>query len=135
MTDPVVKFERDGLCIQMERAAGQVTVSWLGVSDSRSPAAFLNPIIEQITRSAAGSPVTIDFTRLEFIEFRDRYAADLPRQVAGPGEGAGAVAVRRCGLAAHALAVHESHRAHHEQRARRGPPAAVLTYSAALGGA
>jgi hypothetical protein len=67
MTDPVVKFERDGLCIQMERAAGQVTVSWLGVSDSRSPAAFLNPIIEQITRSAAGSQVTVDFTRLEYM--------------------------------------------------------------------
>jgi hypothetical protein len=67
MTDPVVKFERDGLCIQMERAAGQVTVSWLGVSDSRSPAAFLNPIIEEITRSVAGSQVTVDFTRLEYM--------------------------------------------------------------------
>ena len=67
MTDPVVKFERDGLCIQLERAAGHVTVSWLGVSDSRSPAVFLNPIIEQITRSAAGSPVTVDFTRLEYM--------------------------------------------------------------------
>jgi hypothetical protein len=67
MTDPIVKFERDGLCIQMERAADQVTVSWLGVSDSRSPATFLNPIIEQITRSAAGSQVTVDFTRLEYM--------------------------------------------------------------------
>jgi hypothetical protein len=67
MTDPIVKFERDGLCIQMERAADLVTVSWLGVSDSRSPAAFLNPIIEQITRSAAGSSVTVDFTRLEYM--------------------------------------------------------------------
>jgi hypothetical protein len=67
MTDPVVKFERDGLCIQMERAAGQVTVSWLGVSDSRSPAAFLNPIIEQITSSAAGTQITVDFTRLEYM--------------------------------------------------------------------
>jgi len=67
MTDPVVKFEQDGLCIQMTRAAGHITVSWLGVSDSRSPAAFLNPVIEQITRSAGGSAVTVDFTRLEYM--------------------------------------------------------------------
>ena len=67
MTEPVVKFEQDGLCIQVARAAGQLTVSWRGVSDSRTPAAFLNPVIEQITRSAGGFPVTVDFTGLEYM--------------------------------------------------------------------
>jgi len=67
MMAPVVKFEQDGLCIQLSRAAGELTISWLGVSDSRSPAAFLNPVIEQIARSAAGAPVTVDFTRLEYM--------------------------------------------------------------------
>ncbi len=67
MTDPVVKFEQDGLCIQLSRAAGEFKVSWLGVSDSRSPAAFLNPVIEQIARSAGGAPVTVDFTGLEYM--------------------------------------------------------------------
>jgi anti-anti-sigma regulatory factor len=67
MTDPVVKFEQDGLCIQLSRAPDELTVSWLGVSDSRTPAAFLNPVIEQIARSAGGAPVTVDFTRLEYM--------------------------------------------------------------------
>jgi len=67
MTAPVVKFEQDGLRIEMSRASENVTVSWLGVSDSRSPAAFLNPVIERITRSAAGSSVTVDLTRLEYM--------------------------------------------------------------------
>lgn len=67
MSEPVVQFEQDGLCIQMSRADGQVTVSWLGVSDSRVPAAFLNPVIEQVVQSARGSSVTVDFTRLEYM--------------------------------------------------------------------
>jgi hypothetical protein len=67
MTEPVVKFEKDGLCIQMSRSGEQVSVCWLGVSDSRAPAAFLNPVIEQVVRGAKGAQVTVDFTQLEYM--------------------------------------------------------------------
>jgi hypothetical protein len=67
MNQSVVKFEQDGLCVQISRSGEQLCVSLLGVSDSRSPSVFLNPVIEQVVQGAQGTPVTIDFTGLEYM--------------------------------------------------------------------
>jgi hypothetical protein len=67
MNAPAVEFEQDGLSIRLAHADGQVHVQWQGVSDSRSPATFLDPVIEQLVLAADGRPVTIDFTRLEYM--------------------------------------------------------------------
>jgi hypothetical protein len=67
MNHALVEYEQDGLCVQVARSEGQLSVSLLGVSDSRSPSVFLNPVIEQVVRDARGVPVTIDFTGLEYM--------------------------------------------------------------------
>lgn len=66
MTEPL-RFERDGLEIELSQLDGRYLVACRGLSDSRSPAEFLNPVIEQLVRAAKGSPVTVDFTGLEYM--------------------------------------------------------------------
>lgn len=65
MTD--MKFEHEGLVILASRTGTRCLIAWRGVSDGRSPAMFLNPVIKQLVELAKGSAVTVDFTRLDYL--------------------------------------------------------------------
>ena len=61
------QFEQDGLVISASRANGKGTVAWRGVSDSRTPGLFLRPVLRDISEKLKGAEVTVDFTRLEYM--------------------------------------------------------------------
>lgn len=67
MTDPMLRFEQEGLVISAWRAQGKGTVVWAGISDSRNPTTFLNPILREVTDRMKGADVTLDFTKLEYM--------------------------------------------------------------------
>ena len=67
MSRPIEKFEQDGLAILLVRSSDAVVIRWQGISDARQPGSFLNPLLAQLTSDAAGSPVTVDLTGLEYI--------------------------------------------------------------------
>jgi hypothetical protein len=66
-SDLNLKFEQGGLTILVSRAKGSASVTWLGVSDSRNPGAFLNPIVQRLVDELKECTVTVDFTRMEFM--------------------------------------------------------------------
>jgi hypothetical protein len=61
------QFEQDGLVINASRANGKGTVSWCGVSDSRTPGIFLRPVLRDLSEKMKGAEVTVDFTKLEYM--------------------------------------------------------------------
>jgi hypothetical protein len=61
------QFEQDGLVISASRLNGRGTVAWCGVSDSRTPGIFLRPVLRDLTEKMKGADVTVDFTRLEYM--------------------------------------------------------------------
>ena len=61
------QFEQDGLIINASRTNGRGTVAWCGVSDSRTPALFLRPVLRDLTEKMKGAEVTVDFTKLEYM--------------------------------------------------------------------
>jgi hypothetical protein len=61
------QFEQDGLTINASRANGKGRVAWRGVSDSRTPGLFLRPVLRDLTEKMKGAEVTVDFTRLEYM--------------------------------------------------------------------
>ena len=61
------QFEQDGLIISASRAAGRGTVAWSGISDSRTPGIFLRPVLRDLTEKMKGAEVTVDFTKLEYM--------------------------------------------------------------------
>lgn len=65
MTDK--RFEHEGLIIHASRAGTRCFITWRGISDARSPSAFLNPVIKELTEHAKGSEVTVDFSRLDYM--------------------------------------------------------------------
>jgi hypothetical protein len=60
-------FTQDGLVISASRGATRGTVAWTGVSDSQSPGLFLRPVLKDILDKMKGAEVTVDFTRLEYM--------------------------------------------------------------------
>jgi len=60
-------FEQDGLIISASRANSRGTVTWRGVSDSRTPATFLRPVLRDLSEKMKGAEVTVDFTKLEYM--------------------------------------------------------------------
>jgi len=67
MPDQKWQFEQDGLIISASRANGKGTVAWCGVSDSRTPAIFLRPVLREVSEKMKGAEVTVDFTKLEYM--------------------------------------------------------------------
>ncbi len=67
MTGVVRTYEREGLSIEVHRGPASTVVAWRGISDSRTPANFLTPIIEELSELLKGERVTVDFTSLEYI--------------------------------------------------------------------
>jgi anti-anti-sigma regulatory factor len=61
------QFEQDGLVISASRANGKGTVSWRGISDSRTPGLFLRPVLRDLSEKMKGAEVTVDFTKLEYM--------------------------------------------------------------------
>ena len=60
-------FEQDGLVVHAARTDGKGMVNWSGVSDSRSPGTFLTPVLREISEKMSGLQVTLDFTKLEYM--------------------------------------------------------------------
>ena len=67
MSEQRWQFEQDGLVISASRVNGKGTVAWCGVSDSRTPGLFLRPVLRDLLEKMKGAEVTVDFTRLEYM--------------------------------------------------------------------
>ena len=67
MSEQRWQFEQDGLIISASRANTRGTVAWRGVSDSRTPALFLRPVLRDLSEKMKGADVTVDFTKLEYM--------------------------------------------------------------------
>ena len=67
MSEEKWQFEQDGLIINASRANGKGSVAWCGVSDSRTPGNFLSPVLRDIIEKLKGAEVTVDFTKLEYM--------------------------------------------------------------------
>jgi hypothetical protein len=67
MTSSSTKFEKETLTVLVKRSDTEVSMTWLGESDSRNPGEFLNPIVKQLASELPGLPVTIDLTRLAYM--------------------------------------------------------------------
>jgi anti-anti-sigma regulatory factor len=60
-------FRQDGLLLTLEQSDGTATIAWEGVSDSRFPAQFLNPLFQEWVQKVQGSRVVVDLRRLEYM--------------------------------------------------------------------
>jgi hypothetical protein len=67
MSEEKWQFEQDGLVINASRVNGNGTVSWVGVSDSRTPGTFLRPVLSELSEKMKGAEVTVDFSKLEYM--------------------------------------------------------------------
>ena len=67
MAEEKWQFEQDGLVINASRSNGKGTVAWRGVSDSRTPGFFLRPLLRDLSEKMKGAEVTVDFTKLEYM--------------------------------------------------------------------
>jgi hypothetical protein len=67
MTSSSTKFEKETLTVLVKRSDTEASMSWLGESDSRNPGEFLNPIVKQLASELSGLSVTIDLTRLAYM--------------------------------------------------------------------
>jgi anti-anti-sigma regulatory factor len=61
------KYEKDGLSIYASKTGARALVCWRGVSDSRSPGTFLNPFLLEIAQHLKDAEVTVDFTKLDYM--------------------------------------------------------------------
>jgi hypothetical protein len=61
------RYEKDGLIILASKLNTRSVFTWRGVSDARNPGAFLLPLFNELVEFAQGSDVTVDFSRLEFL--------------------------------------------------------------------
>lgn len=60
-------YQHEGLTLVVRRLGSKATVLWQGVSDSRHPAQFLNPVIEELGDSLQNTDVTIDLRHLQYM--------------------------------------------------------------------
>lgn len=61
------RFEHGDLVVAVSRTGAEALVSWRGVSDARNPSALLNETIRQVAEYVRGADVTVDFTKLEYM--------------------------------------------------------------------
>lgn len=59
--------EHDGLTIAVSVKGTKAKVEWRGISDARSPAVFLNPLLQDLSTKLKSCDVTVDFTGLEYM--------------------------------------------------------------------
>ena len=67
MSEQKWQFEQDGLTINASRPNARGMVAWSGISDSRTPGLFLRPILRELSEKMKGAEVTVDFSRLEYM--------------------------------------------------------------------
>jgi hypothetical protein len=67
MSEQKWQFEQDGLIISASRTNATGKVAWCGISDSRTPGIFLRPVLRDLSEKMKGAEVTVDFTRLEYM--------------------------------------------------------------------
>jgi len=67
MAEQKWQFEQDGLIINASRANGKGSVTWRGISDSRTPGLFLRPVLRELSEQLKGAEVTVDFSKLEYM--------------------------------------------------------------------
>lgn len=67
MAEQKWQFEQDGLVINASRANGKGSVTWRGISDSRTPGLFLRPVLRELSEQLKGAEVTVDFSKLEYM--------------------------------------------------------------------
>jgi len=67
MAEQKWQFEQDGLTINASRTNARGTVTWCGISDSRTPGLFLRPILRELSEKLKGVEVTVDFSKLEYM--------------------------------------------------------------------
>jgi anti-anti-sigma regulatory factor len=60
-------YQHEGLTLVVRRLGTKATVLWQGVSDSRHPAQFLNPVIDELGDSLQNTDVTIDLRHLQYM--------------------------------------------------------------------
>lgn len=60
-------YEQDGFSVSVDFTPMQATIAWLGVSDARNPQEFLGPVIQELSEKLQGVPITVDFSRLEYM--------------------------------------------------------------------
>ncbi len=61
------RYEFEDLVILVSRNGDRGRVVWLGTSDARNASELLNPLSETVVDTMRGAEVTVDFTRLEFM--------------------------------------------------------------------
>lgn len=59
--------EQDGLTIAVSVTGSNAKVEWKGISDARSPSAFLTPLLHELSVKLKFCDVTVDFTGLEYM--------------------------------------------------------------------
>ena len=60
-------FQHEGLRLTVTQLKDGFTIAWSGVSDSRSPGDFINPITQRLVKQVRGREITIDVSALEFM--------------------------------------------------------------------
>ena len=60
-------FTKEALTIVVQCSDTEASMVWLGESDSRNPSEFLTPIVTQLATDLSGLPVTINLTRLSYM--------------------------------------------------------------------
>ena len=60
-------FTKEALTIVVQCSDTEASMVWLGESDSRNPGEFLTPIVTQLASDLSGLPVTINLTRLSYM--------------------------------------------------------------------
>lgn len=67
MNTPMDRFEHEGLAITVTKAGRTASITWTGVSDSRSPGSFLTPVMQRVVEEVKGFDVTLDLSALEYM--------------------------------------------------------------------
>jgi|GEM_PF-801232 len=67
MSDSDMRFEQGGLVIALSRNGNVGTMAWLGISDSREPSDFLEPVFRRALEKLRDCRLVIDFSGLEFM--------------------------------------------------------------------
>ena len=67
MNQEQLQFQQDDLMITVTTSPGRGLVMWHGCSDARDPGVFLTPVFRNVLPRLKGCQVTIDFSRLEYM--------------------------------------------------------------------
>jgi anti-anti-sigma regulatory factor len=60
-------YEYGQLSITVRRVQGRATIIWRGVSDTREPSSFLNPLARELKEAIGPANIVLDLSELEFM--------------------------------------------------------------------